>query len=99
MCLHFATQRTSVDVVDEGALTLDLDDAQPLAVARLEPGIAGDVDLLELERAIRTRGRDDRARPLAQVAALRVVDRDLGTGYGYRPRVTVASATRCTASP
>jgi hypothetical protein len=82
LCLHFATKRTSVDVVDEGALALDLDHGQPLAVARLELGIAGDVDLLELERAVLARGRDDRARPLAQVAAPRVVERDLQLGYG-----------------
>jgi hypothetical protein len=82
LCLHFAPKRTSVDVEDEGALSPDLDHGQPLAVAGLELGIAGDVDLLELERAVLPRGRDDRARPLAQVAALRVVDRDLRPGYG-----------------
>jgi hypothetical protein len=32
------------------------------------------------------------------VAALGVVDGDPG-GYGYMPRVVVASATRCTARP
>ena len=99
MCLHFATKRTSIHVVDEGALATDLDYRQPLAVARLELRIARDVDLLELEGAIRARRGDDRARPFAQVAALRVVDRDPRLGYGYRPRVTVAWATRCTASP
>ena len=99
LCLHFAPKRTIVHVVDEGALAADLDHRQPLAVPRLELGIAGDIDLLQLERAIRPCRGDDRARPLAQVAALRVVDRDLRPGYGYKPRVTVASATRCTASP
>ena len=74
LCLHFATKRTGVDVVDEGALAVDLDDRQPLAVARLELGVAGDVDFLELERAVVPRRRDDRARPLAEVAALRVVE-------------------------
>ena len=68
MCLHFATKRTSVDVVDEGALTLDLDDGQPLAVARLELSVARDVDLVERERHLGPHLVENRPRPLAQVA-------------------------------
>ena len=43
------TERVGVHVVREDALAVDLDDGQPLAVTRLERGLAGDVDLLELE--------------------------------------------------
>ena len=68
MCLHFATKSTSVDVVDEGALAPDLDHREPLAVARLELGVAGDVHLVEVERHLGTRLVEDRPRPLAQVA-------------------------------
>jgi hypothetical protein len=45
LCGQFATQRGDRDAVDESALAVDLDNGQPLAVGRLEPGIAGDVDL------------------------------------------------------
>jgi hypothetical protein len=64
-------------VVDERALAVDLEDRQPLAVARLEPGVAGDVDLAELERPLGSHLLDDRARPVAEMAALRVVEDDL----------------------
>jgi hypothetical protein len=37
-------QRRLVDVVDEGALAVDLHHREPLAVARLEVVVAGDVD-------------------------------------------------------
>src|SRR3954447_8198019 len=43
-------QRLLVDEVDERALAGDLDDGQPLTVALLEVGDAGDVHLRELER-------------------------------------------------
>ena len=80
MCLHFATKRTRIDVVDEGARALDLDHGQPLAVARLELGVARDVDLLELERHLLAHGRDDPAGPLAEVTASGVVKGDAGYG-------------------
>jgi hypothetical protein len=60
----------------EGALAVDLHDRQPFAVARLQLGVTADVDLLELERNLAADLRDDRARTLAEVAALRVEDRD-----------------------
>jgi hypothetical protein len=41
--------------------------------------------------------RDDLERTSAEAAVGRVVDGD--TGYGYKPRVVVASATRWTARP
>ena len=68
-------------MIDEGALPVDLDDGQPLAVAPLELGVAGDVHLVELERHLVARCGHDAARPLAQVAAGRVVEDD-PAGYG-----------------
>jgi len=65
-----------IDVVDEGALAVDLDHRQPLAVAGLELGVAADVDLAELEAEVVACLGDDRAGPLAEVTALRVVDDD-----------------------
>jgi hypothetical protein len=91
---ELAAQRGRVDVVDERALAADLDDRQPLAIALLELGVAGDVDLAKLDALADER----RTRPLAQVAALGAIENDVAA-YGYMPRVVVASATRCTATP
>jgi len=49
LCGHFATKGIWVDVVDKGPLPVDLHYREPLPVARLQPGIAVDLDLLELE--------------------------------------------------
>jgi hypothetical protein len=49
LCAHLATKRTLIQVVDERALTVDLDHRQPLAMTCFEDGIAPDVDLLQLE--------------------------------------------------
>ena len=68
-------------MVDEGSLALDLDDRQPFAVPRLELRVAADVDLLQIERHLCAHLLDDRAGTLAEVAALRVVQRD-GRSYG-----------------
>ena len=65
----------------------------------LELGVAVDLDHLERERHLRPHLPDDVERRLAQVAAATDVDDDAGWAQGYRPRVVVASATRCTASP
>ena len=70
-----------MDVVGEGALALDLDHRQPLAVASLELGIAADVDLLELERMARTHFVEHGSRPLAEVAAGRGEEGD-ANAYG-----------------
>ncbi len=91
-------KRSLVDEVDKRPLAVDLDHRQPLAVARFELRVAGDVDLRELEGRVRGDGDERLPRPLAEVAARRVVEDDL-RGYGYKPRVVVASATRMTASP
>ena len=81
-------------MVDERALAVDLDDREPFAIAPLEPGVAADVDLLELELDVLSHVRDGRPRALAEMAARRVVEPDGVRRYGYRPRVVVASATR-----
>jgi hypothetical protein len=86
-----------VDEVCERLLPVDLDDRQPLAIAGFELGVAGDVDLLELERNRLCNGGQRLARAFTKVAAGRVVEND--ARYGYKPRVVVASATRKTAQP
>jgi hypothetical protein len=73
-------ERRLGDVVDERLLAVDLDDRQPLAVPRLELQVAGDVDLLELERELRAQRFELAAGPLAEVAALGGVEPDPGYG-------------------
>ena len=90
-------QRIGLDEVCERPLAVDLHDRKPLAVAGLELRVAADVDLLELEPQLVPRRVDDPARRGAQVAPLGVVEDDVG--YGYKPRVIVASETRWTARP
>ena len=97
MCADFAAKCVDIDVVDKGSLPVDLDDGKELPVLPLELRIAADVHLLELERGLGTDLLDHTSRPLAEVAAGGVVERD--ARYGYMPRVVVASATRCTARP
>jgi hypothetical protein len=75
-----AAEAVRVDVVDESALAVDLDHRKPLAVARLEAVVARDVDLGELEAELVLERADGRARPLAEVAVLRVVQRDARYG-------------------
>jgi hypothetical protein len=70
-----------LDVVREAPPAVDLDDRQPLAILGLELLVAGDVDLAELEAELVPEGSHLRQRPLAEVAALGVVDDDVG-GYG-----------------
>ena len=60
-----------MDVVDEGPLAVDLDDRQPLAVARLELGLAVDGDLASSNAELVTQRATPRERPLAEVAAAR----------------------------
>ena len=79
--LQTALERLGMDVVGEGALAVDLDHGEPLAVARLEARIAADVDLDEVERPPRPHLLEDRASTLAEVATLRPVEDD-ARGYG-----------------
>jgi len=67
-----------VNVVGEDPLAVDLDDREPLAVAGLELRVARDVDLLELEAELGAELLELPARPVAEVAALCVVERDYG---------------------
>jgi hypothetical protein len=69
---EFATQPVGLDVVDEGALAVDLHHGHPFAVLRLERVVAGDVDFA-IRNALRG---EDAARPLAEVAAARGVEDD-----------------------
>ena len=69
-------ERVGLHVVREGANAVDLDHGKPFAVARLELGIAADVDLLELEAQLLAQRGHLRPRALAEVAALRVEDPD-----------------------
>jgi hypothetical protein len=54
-----------MDVVNEDALTVDLDHGKPLAVFGLERGVARDVDLHQLERNVGPRLVEDGAGPFA----------------------------------
>ena len=81
MCRYFAPKRISIDVIDESALAVDLDDRQPLAILRLEPRIPADVDLVELEVGLFADLFENHARAFAEVAALRVIQDDLTDKY------------------
>jgi hypothetical protein len=80
LCTHLATKRTLIQVVDEGALAVDLHHRQPLTVTRLELGVARDIDLLELEAQLVPEGDQLRTRPLAQVTAGGPVEDDVRYG-------------------
>ncbi len=67
-----------MDVVREHPLAVDFDDREPLPVAGLELRVARDVDLLEREAELGTEFLELLARPVAEMAALRVVERDYG---------------------
>ena len=69
-------ERPGVDEVHEGPLAVDLHDRQPLAVTRFQLGVAGDVDLGELEIRVLTDGDERLPRALAEVTARRVVEDD-----------------------
>lgn len=76
LCAEPPPERVLLHEVRERPFAVDLDDRQPLAVARLEDGVAADVDRLELEAELRAEGGQLRERPLAEMAALGVVDDD-----------------------
>jgi hypothetical protein len=73
-------QRIRVDVVDEAAPAVDLHDRDPLAVRRLELGIAVDRDLPKLEAELVLHLGDDAPGRLAEVAAGRGEEADFGYG-------------------
>jgi len=70
------TQRVGRDEVDEGLLTVDLDDRDQLAIPRLQLGIPVDRDLLQLEAELVARSDDRLARLLAQMAPRGAVQPD-----------------------
>jgi hypothetical protein len=76
LCGDLAPEGSRVDVVDEGALPVDLYHREPFPVALLEFACAADIDLVELDPL----GPQHLPRPLAEVAALRVVERDASYG-------------------
>ena len=73
-------ERFGVHVVGEDALAVDLDHGQPLAIARFELGLAGDVDLVELEVLFDAQLGQLRSRALAEMAVGGVVEGDPGYG-------------------
>jgi len=66
--LELPHERGLVEVIDEGPYAIDLDDRQPLSVARLERVVAGDVDGVVGD----TEAVELLARPLAEAAPLPV---------------------------
>jgi len=76
LCVDFAPEGSRIDEVDKGPPSVDLDDGQPLPILGLELGVTGDVDLVERLAAL----DEDCARPLAEVAAVRVVEDDARYG-------------------
>jgi len=69
-------QRVGRDEVHERLGSVDLDDRDQLAIARLELGIAVDRDLLQLESQLLARSENGLAGTLAQVAASSPVQPD-----------------------
>jgi hypothetical protein len=98
LCAQPAEERGAVEVVDERPLPVDLDDRQPFAVLLLELWVATDVDLAQVELVLAPELCERAPGALAEVAVIGVENGD-ASGYGYSPRVVVASATRCTARP
>jgi len=78
LCGEPAAQRVRVDVVGEDPLAVDLDDGEPFPVALLQLGVARDVDLFEREAELAAELLELLARPVAEMAALRVVEGDYG---------------------
>ena len=69
-----------MDVIHEPAPAVDIDHGDPFAVLGLELGVAVDRHLTQLEAELRVGSADDPTRRLAEVAARRRVEDDLGYG-------------------
>jgi hypothetical protein len=82
LCGDLPAESRLVHEVAEGTLAVDLDDGDQLAIAPFELGIAGDVDLRQVERVLAPDAADDSERTLAEVAVPRVVDDDAAQRYG-----------------
>ena len=81
MCGHFAAKGIRIHVVDESALAVDLDHGEPLPVARLQLGIAVDLDLSELEIDVLAELFENGTRASAEMASLCVIQDDLRDKY------------------
>jgi hypothetical protein len=73
LCGQSPAEPLRLDVVDERPHAVDLDDRKQLPIAGFELGIAADVDLAELEAELLPQLLERAPRPLAEMAALRVV--------------------------
>jgi hypothetical protein len=73
-------ERVRLHVVREAPPAVDLDHGQPVPVFGLEGGIAGDVDLAQVEAELLVELRDDATGLLAEMAPRGVVDDDFGYG-------------------
>jgi hypothetical protein len=73
-------QRVRLDPVDRQPLAVELEHGEPFAVTPLEVGIAGDLDLLDVEAELGAERLQVLARPLAEVAIARDVERERGQG-------------------
>jgi hypothetical protein len=73
---ELAPERLRLNVIGAHALAVDLDDGDQLAVARLQLGVAVDRNLDELEPELVTKLGELCFRPLAEVAALCLVEDD-----------------------
>src|SRR5437588_7185900 len=71
---ELAPERVRLDVIGADALAVDLDDGDQLAVARLELSVALDRDLDQLEPELVAELGELDLRPLAEVAALGLVE-------------------------
>jgi hypothetical protein len=69
-----------LDVVGETAPAVDLHDWQPLAIFGLQDGVAGDVDLPQVEPELLPELANHAAGRLAEMAARGVVEDDVGYG-------------------
>ena len=66
------------DEIGERLYAVDLDHGNELAVGGLQGVVAADIDQLEVERGVGPSLTDDLDRPVAEVAALGVEERDGG---------------------
>jgi hypothetical protein len=82
LCGDRPPERLPVEVVDEPAPALDLDDGYQLAIALLQLEVARDVDLDEVERELPSQLVKETPRPPAEVAVGCVVEGDPRCRYG-----------------
>jgi hypothetical protein len=75
-----SAEGVGLDVVRETAPAVDLDHGEPLPVFGLESGIAGDVDLPQVEAELLAERGHHAAGRLAEMTARGVVEDDLGYG-------------------